>query len=411
MKKEKNKIVAALTNNIGLKILAVFIAAIVWLAVINVNDPEKTVTIYSIPVTITDEEVITDLGMVYSVETNQYINVTVTGRRSEVTKLTAGDFVATASLNELSKVNSIPVDVKFRKNSLNNRITINSQSEQTLKIKVEEIKKETYDVSVQFIGDIPNGYLLHSYDTSINKIDVKAPESIQKKIDKVVVNYKLSDSTSDETKKCKVILLDDDDNIINNNNVKLSNKKIDVSIVVYKTKSIGITAENMGNVQSGYQLNNISLSPEKVSIAGREDKLSQIDSIDISELIDISNIVADTTEKIDIGPLLPDGVYLEGSGQITVTIGVSQLSTKSVSVNAKDISIDNLGEGLELEFVDSSVNVTVRGENSGSLSEKDMSAHIDVTGLKKGTHTVDVTFNNIDGIDIISNSRVKVKIK
>lgn len=59
MKSVTKKLRESITNNIMLKIAAVFIAALVWLAVVNLSDPTKTITIYGIPINLTDEEAIT----------------------------------------------------------------------------------------------------------------------------------------------------------------------------------------------------------------------------------------------------------------------------------------------------------------------------------------------------------------
>ena len=109
MKKMLTKLKMSLTNNIGLKFLAVLIALVLWLAIVNVNDPEKTITVSNIPISVTNESAITSRDMVYNVKSEQYLNITVSGKRSIVSNLSAEDFRATASLKELSKVNSIPV--------------------------------------------------------------------------------------------------------------------------------------------------------------------------------------------------------------------------------------------------------------------------------------------------------------
>ena len=49
----KNK----LTNNIGLKFAAVLFAALLWLIVVNVDDPVDTNIYRNIPVTVTNEPI------------------------------------------------------------------------------------------------------------------------------------------------------------------------------------------------------------------------------------------------------------------------------------------------------------------------------------------------------------------
>ena len=49
-----------LTNNIALKLISLFFAAIFWIVVVNVDDPEVTRSISGIPVIVLDEGVITN---------------------------------------------------------------------------------------------------------------------------------------------------------------------------------------------------------------------------------------------------------------------------------------------------------------------------------------------------------------
>ena len=147
MKKAMMKIKASLTNNVGIKIVAVIIAALIWLTVINVSDPEKTIVIYNVPIMVTHKEAITEMGMVYEVASKNTVNITISGKRSVVGKLSADDFKATASLKELSKVNSVPIEVSVRSNSIARRITIVEQSSQTMMLNVEEIQKNEFNAT------------------------------------------------------------------------------------------------------------------------------------------------------------------------------------------------------------------------------------------------------------------------
>ncbi len=57
VKKLKN----LLTNNIGLKFLSVLFAMILWLVVVNIDDPDKTST-FTTNITIANENAIADMG-------------------------------------------------------------------------------------------------------------------------------------------------------------------------------------------------------------------------------------------------------------------------------------------------------------------------------------------------------------
>ena len=152
MKKMIMKIKESLTHNVGVKIVAVIIATLIWLTVINITDPEKTVVIYGVPVTVTHEEAISDLDMVYEVKNDKYVNITISGKRSVVGNLSADDFKAIASLKELSKVNSVPIEVSAKQGSIARKVTIEKQSMQTLMVNVEQMEKQNFDVHVEYSG-------------------------------------------------------------------------------------------------------------------------------------------------------------------------------------------------------------------------------------------------------------------
>ena len=66
-----------LTTNLSLKIVAFVFAAFLWLIVANVDNPVVRNTYANIPVTIVNEDVITQGGEVYSVLDEQNVNVVV----------------------------------------------------------------------------------------------------------------------------------------------------------------------------------------------------------------------------------------------------------------------------------------------------------------------------------------------
>ena len=58
------KLMKHLANNPGLKILSIVIAVILWLVVVNFNNPKITNT-FTIPVTVINNEVLEDMGKTY----------------------------------------------------------------------------------------------------------------------------------------------------------------------------------------------------------------------------------------------------------------------------------------------------------------------------------------------------------
>ena len=67
------------TKNLGLKIISVLAASILWLVVVNVDDPVISKTYTGIPVEILNGDVLTEQGKCYDIlSDSSTINVVVT---------------------------------------------------------------------------------------------------------------------------------------------------------------------------------------------------------------------------------------------------------------------------------------------------------------------------------------------
>lgn len=413
MKKAMMKIKASLTNNVGIKIIAVIIATLIWLTVVNISDPEKTIVIYNIPITITHENAITDMNMVYNVDRDASVNITVSGKRSIVSRLSTDDFKATASLKELSKVNSVPVEIVAKQNSIGRKVTIEKQSIQTLEIGVEEMKKQTFSIQAEYIGNVAMGYVAGDYTLSRNNVTVEAPESVLDRIDRVVAQCDVDGETDDFTRKSVLVLYDKHGRQVKSNHITISAKSVKVSVIVLKEKEVPIVVNNISSPLSGYHMETVETKPENVILVGKKEQIDGIESIIVADTIDITDKAKDTVEKIDIKKYLPEGVSVRGDSLIEVRIKINKLATKKFTIDADDIVIEDLNRDYEMTFSNKSISVELQGEDEivKKISSKDIRASINLKDYKEGTETVEVSVVVPDGTVLLNNVTAKVKIK
>ena len=134
------KLTKRITNNFGLKILAAVFAIVLWMVVVNIEDPEKTKG-FTIPVTIENNEYLSDMGKTYEILNNtDKISFTVTGKRSIIEELSESDFTAVANLENINDdMTTIPVSVSASRYA--SQIEINKR-DATLKVSVENLQTE-----------------------------------------------------------------------------------------------------------------------------------------------------------------------------------------------------------------------------------------------------------------------------
>lgn len=417
MKKMLTKLKMSLTNNIGLKFLAVLIALVLWLAIVNVNDPEKTITVSNIPISVTNESAITSRDMVYNVKAEQYLNITVSGKRSIVSNLSAEDFRATASLKELSKVNSIPVDVTTKNASLGRKITIVKQSAQTILVDVENLEEKDFtDLVVEYTGKVADGYVAGLSSMSTDEVTVKAPTSIIDKIKKVAVRCSLDGTNTNISKKCPVILYDKNDKEIKSDEIELSDKKIRVNVNVLRAKQVPISTINkdaLGKPADGYVVDDVILSSDSITVYGSEESLDSIESLDIQDDIDVSDAKGDVTQNIDVTGKLPKGLSVSGESTITVKVVIKKLITRTFEYDASEVSLNDLTSDLDVQLVTKKVKVTLQGEEEviSQLTKDDMAISADLGKVKEGTTTVHVDVAVPDNTTLMNNVTIKIKAK
>lgn len=105
-----------LTNNLAIKLIALFCAFFVWLAVVNVANPIKVST-REVPVTITNDQVLEQADLAYDVVGKKTATISFKIRTKDDYKVKASDFNAYADLSEMYDVTgAIPIRVEVVNN-------------------------------------------------------------------------------------------------------------------------------------------------------------------------------------------------------------------------------------------------------------------------------------------------------
>ncbi len=420
MKKIIANLKKMLTNNVGIKIAAVIFAFIVWLAVVNINDPEKIVTVYSIPIEVTDNDVLKEQNMVYSSKGNYRVNITVSGKRSIVTNLTADDFKATASLKDLSKVNSIPVSVEAKNMTIARNITIMKQSVQTIAVDVEQITENDFEIEPEFHGSLADGYVLGEYSLYTNTVTIDAPTSVLDRIDKVAAICDIEDLSQDVSgRKCRIVLYDKDGERIslkkNNITLSISKVKINVSIlkeVVLKIKPV--TVDNIGTPAENCEITEVKMQQNTITVIGAADILETLTDLDISGEIDISKDESDVTKTVDVSKLLPQEVTITSGSIVSVEVKIDKYINKSITIDPTDVALLNVSDAIKAKVLSKNISIEFYGKEKdlNDVKSEDISVSIDLNGVvAEGTQDMKATVQCPDSISTVNDVSIKIKIE
>ena len=321
---KSSKIKDAFTKNLGLKIIALVIGAIIWLAIVNTSDPTTTVTIHNIPITITNQKSVTKKGLVYDITTKQEVDVTVSGKRSVVSDLDADDFKATASLKELSMVNAAPVKVVLKDREDRRSVDIISQSVNTVNVDTNKIVKEKYPVEVVFEGEPKEGYAPKVESMNFNNVMVKASEIEQKQIDKVVARCDVDGADEDFSQTCKLEFVDNEGKNIKPKHAKLYKKKVKVNVHMSREQEAKIIIDTKGKPKKGYKKTGIKVVPATVKLVSDSNKSKKVDKINITDPIDITGLSGTIEREINLDKYVEDGFVIDGNHTAKVIVEITK---------------------------------------------------------------------------------------
>ncbi|MBS5934600.1 MAG: hypothetical protein KIC94_17185 [Clostridiales bacterium] len=404
------------TKNLGLKILSLGLAALIWFIIVNIDDPAISRT-FRLSVEKRNEDVIASQGMCYEVLEGDAVTITVKGKRSVVEALTTSDFSAYADLSKLSRWNAVPIKVELTKyltESDTPSITIGSVD--TLIVSLEETETKQFKVSVVKKGTVEEGYCIGELKTKPNIIQVTGAKSQISKIDEVKVEIDVSNASENFTTSGVPKVYDADGKEINSSKMTFSTTEVKVVGTLLNTKTIPVDIEIQGNPLHGYRYISTEYEPKSVTIAGDRKALSTVSKIVIP--IDISGQYEDIETEINLENYLPEGVILEEESlSVMVNIVIEKLQIKDFTFDTKDIQFKDLNDQLKFSYINDTtstelvIKIMGREEDLKNLKISDLNPYIDLKGKNKpGSYVIEVQFDTIEGITILNKPTVSIEL-
>ncbi|WP_310605132.1 CdaR family protein [Anaerosporobacter sp.] len=404
------------TKNLGLKILSLGLAALIWFVIVNIDDPAITRT-FRLSVEKRNEDVIASQGMCYEVLEGDAVTITVKGKRSVVEALTTSDFSAYADLSKLSRWNAVPIKVELTKyltESDTPSITLGTVD--TLIVTLEDTETKQFKVTVVKKGTVEDGYCIGELKTKPNIIQVTGAKSQISKIDEVRVEIDVSNASEDFTTTGAPKVYDSDGKEINSSKMTFSTTEVKVIGTLLNTKAVPVVIEVQGTPLHGYRHTNTEYEPKSVTIAGDKQVLSQVSKIVIP--IDISGKYTDIETEITLDSYIPEDVILEEeSRSVMVNIVIEKLQVKDFTFTVNDIQFKNLNDKLKFSYSSSSTSneivVKVMGseEELNNLKITDLAPYIDLQERnKQGNYVIEIRFADLEGIEIQNRPTVSIEL-
>lgn len=398
------KILKMLTNNVGLKILALVFASILWLVVININNPQTTIN-FTATAKILNDSTITKVDKVYRIEDNSnVISFSVTGPRTIVEGMSAKDFSIVADMTRINmETGLIPVEITADRYASQVSIDIKTNN---VRVSIENMAIKQFAISTSSTGTPKNGYAIGTVSCYPATVTISGPESTIESIEKVIGTIDINDMYDDRTQTIIPTLLTADGVKVDSTYLSIEPSSVQLTAEILETKTVPLVFVYQGDIAPGYSLEKITCLPETVTVKGRRNVLSVTTKIVIpGDAIDLSKQTRGVENVIDIIPYLPEGLQLVDSDLTTAVINADIKSTvsKKFNVPVQFIEVYDLDDSYSLAFSTESVEIEVTGSQGviSGLSAGSFKLYVDFEGYGRGVFTIVPECKSIDGIDSI----------
>ena len=415
-----------LTKNIPLKIMSVIVGILVWLIVVNVDDPIITKGFVISDVQIINEAYVDQLGqMVMQDDSENTVRVYITGERKTVNRLTSSDIKAVADLQQAQSTDTDPVMIPITATCagvLPENIRV---SPQNLSVHLEKKVTKEFAINVSCGDSKPaQGLEIASLTANPEKVRVTGPESLVGKIDSVSVDVssKIDGIDQDTTiTGAELTITDKNQDTLSSNSMSYlkfdNNGKVNVTAKV--RSDIRISAGYTGEPAEGYVVDSVTTVPETFSVAGSEEALNSLklqgNTIYLdNENVDISGKSNDVEKKVNLAELLPDGLKLTtgSSTDLWITVNILPEGSKIYNFPTEDIKVKGLPDNLQLAFEVADVELKVQAED-GDLSGfnlKSISATLSMDDWEEGSYEVPIKISLPDGYKLLEDVTAEIKI-
>lgn len=403
-----------LTRNIGLKIAALLFSIILWLVAINVNDPVETVSFSGIPVEFINEEVVTNTGKSYELVGNsQLVRVTVTGTRSVLSRIRNTNIVATADLSQM-EANTYLVPITAEVKEIEGEVSA-EVSPRNLQVKIEDVMRNTFPISVRTTGIQRSGYELGEITTNPETITIWGTESTIQNIHTVVARVDISGMSESKTLEATLILLDGNENTMDQSQIRhnLGEKGLSVNVQMLNTKDIPISFDVTGQPAEGFLYTGYTNEPSRIRICGTKEALDSVSGIEVP--LDITGQNGRQEMTVDITPYLPEGIRLanETANNVIVTVMIEQEGVRTIELPVESIQVKNLKENLSVTFdesMDLELQFTGMAEALEVLDVR-YAASVDLKNYRSpGTYEVTVNIETPSGVKLTKNPTVRITL-
>ena len=386
-------------DKIIIQVTCLIVSVILW-ALIMINDQvHMTDTIKSVPVTIQNLSALenSNLVLMNPDKDNFTVNINVEGQPNVISSLKRGDFSAYINVyGFVEGISNATIEIIAP-----NGVKVLNTSPTHIACNIEGVISKVIDVTIQYEGTQAGNYYRALPISNPSSVKITGPRSVVNSADMAIATVNIANAIDDVVRTVPVRIYDGTDTEIF---MSSPVENVQVTVPVYPMKYVRLMPNVTGVPEEGCQLTNVTVNPERIRIAARQDILDTINELQLAEL-DITDASRNIISSRDI--LNTNGlILLDLTTTPVVNATIDKIVEKELVFEPSEISFINVKEGHEVVLSEAQTDITVivTGPSGvvNQLKKDELTLTVDMEGKDIGIHGVTIVCTTEKEINSIS---------
>ena len=382
----------SLSHNLGLKLLALLLAILLWSYVVSSNPSiTRTKDINGLTAYLSNESTLNANRLALASDPTEAlggISVRLEVPQSSYALANADNVQVTLDLSSVRAAGT--QEVPLRATTSYGRVT--SIVPDSIKLEFETYDSRSVPVNAAVSGEQTEGMWYNINRLNPEELVISGPSSVVQTVASAYVYADVTGRESSYVTAARFVLLDYSGEEIPQTLLSSSSSSITVGVDVYPTRelpiSIAIEDVVQGTPAEGYEVTGVSIQPQSVTVAADKQLLESLTEL-LIQPVDVEGASQTFSQRTRI-VALNDFMDIS-TEQVYVTVTIEEV--RATAWADVELVFTNYPDDMTCTFTDADFRVQVSGPASrvAALEESGVEAVVDLSGLTAGEYTLPIS--------------------
>lgn len=319
-------------NQVMIYLLAVIVAIMLRSYVVDRENPERTMPYYSVPITILNEEDLTESDLFIAEQNQKTATVRVSGRLRDFNGFDAKDLRVTVDVGPCAEGEvNLPLNVSIPDNPEGLRVV--NYEPTSLHLVIEQNISRTRPIVVEPTGKLPDGLSLVSLKAEQDMAIVEGSRSVVNQVTSITAQINLEEWDEGDVMDATLTPVDEKGNVVQH--VTLEMETVPIHVVIRDIIELPVELKTVGQLKPELIMSHIAINPQQVQVTNVSAQALPPNLT--TEPLNLDDLSKNGTQNLAL--LFPEGVKPVDGNQTSVTVEYTIDKQRSLH---RDIDINNV---------------------------------------------------------------------